>query len=143
LFAFACVAGVVQTLLPGCDPSTATVSGLVTLRGKPAADGSVVFYCADKQIVRGLIGADGRYSIPNVPFGKTVVTVQSHPRVPPGLKMQQNLPPAKYGPVLPPSTGDPARPGVTIPARYALPEESGLSVVVDRTQLTYDIELKQ
>src|SRR5438128_1084062 len=101
LLALPCVAGFALVLAPGCGSKTATVEGLVTIQGKPVADGSVVFYCADKQIVRGLIGSDGRYSIPNVPCGQAIVTVQSLPRVPPGLKLQQNLPPAKDGPTLP------------------------------------------
>jgi hypothetical protein len=128
---------------PGCGFHTATVTGLVTLGGRPVGDGSVVFYCADKQIVRGLIGPDGRYSIPNVPWGPATVTVQSHPRVPDGMRMRQNLPPSSGGPELPPAVEGPAaRPGVVIPPRYGLPEESGLSVLIDRERLTYDIDLR-
>jgi hypothetical protein len=139
----ALAAGCVLLFVSGCGSDTATVTGLVTLQGKPVADGSVVFYCADKQIVRGLIGPDGRYSIPNVPFGPATVTVQSHPRVPDGMRLRQNLPPSTGGPVLPTGgEGSASRPGRTIPPRYGLPEESGLSVVVDRAELTFDIDLR-
>lgn len=127
----------------GCEPRTATVSGAVTYRGQPVGGGSVVFYCSDKQIVRGLIGADGRYSIPNVPVGSAsaVVTVQSHTKVPEGFRLKQQLPAANGGPV-PPAPDGPEAPRAALPPRYALPEESGLAVRVDRAQVTYDIELK-
>jgi hypothetical protein len=118
------------------------VSGTVTLRGKPVSGGSVVFYCADQQIVRGLIGPDGTYSIPNVPCGPAVVTVQAHPRVPPGLYLRQNLPPASGGPLTPTVDHPPEAHGTPIPARYGLPEESGLSAVVERGRTTHDIDLK-
>lgn len=130
-------------LAVGCEPKTATVSGVVTYQGKPVSGGSVVFYCSDKQIVRGLVGPDGRYSIPNVPVGSAsaVVTVQSHAKVPEGFRLKQQLPASSGGPVPPAvEASDPNK--TTLPARYALPEESGLSLVVGRAQVTYDIDLK-
>lgn len=128
----------------GCDSGTATATGIVTYQGKPVPGGSVVFYCADKQIVRGLIGTDGRYTIPNVPCGPATVTVQSPSRLPAGMRLRQNLPPVKDGP-LPPTqeAAESVGRGGAIPPRYALPDESGLSVVVGRGQLTFDIDLKQ
>jgi hypothetical protein len=124
----------------GCGSKSATVTGRVTYNGKPVSNGSVIVYCSDKQIVRGNIAADGAYSIPNVPYGTSVVTVQSHARVPPGLRLQQSPPPSSGGPI-PPTVEytDTAR--VTIPQRYGLPEESGLGVVVDHGAVTFDIVL--
>lgn len=130
-------------LATGCGARTATVSGSVTYRGKPVTAGSVVLYCPDKQIVRGLIGPDGRYSIPNVPVGPgaAVVTVQSHAKLPDGMRFAQRLPKSDGGPV--PPAADPAdAKQVPLPTRYTLPEESGLSVVVGGGAVTYDIELK-
>lgn len=125
----------------GCGSGTATISGRVTFQGKPVAGGSVIVYCSDKQIVRGIIGADGSYSIPNVPYGSAVVTVQAHSRLPQGLRLHQTVPPSSGGPIPPTAdVNDTAR--VIVPQRYALPEESGLSVAVDRGQVTYDIDLK-
>jgi|SRR5579883_276167 len=125
----------------GSGSDTATVSGKVRFQGKPVAGGSVIVYCSDKQLARGIIGADGTYSIPNVPFGTSIVTVQAHTRLPAGLRLQQNLPPSSGGPIPPTvDVNDTAR--VVVPQRYSLPEESGLSVVVDRGQVTYDIDLK-
>ena len=126
----------------GCGGGTATVAGTVTFRGQPVPGGSVVLYCADKQIVRGLIGPDGAYSIPNVPLGAATVTVQTHARVPDGLRLKQNLPPAQDGPVPPEAAPRPADKAMAIPPRYALPEESGLSVVVGREPMTFDIPLR-
>lgn len=125
----------------GCGPQTATVVGRVTCQGQPVPGGSVIVYCSDKQIARGIIGTDGAYAIPNVPHGAAVVTVQAPVRAPTGLRPQQNLPPSVGGP-LPPAdeAPDPAR--VRLPPRYALPEESGLTVAIDRERVTYDIDLK-
>jgi hypothetical protein len=125
----------------GCDSNTSTLVGKVTYQGKPVVGGSVIVYCPDRQIVRSIIGTDGTYSIPNVPSGQAIVTVQAPARVPAGLRMKQSLPPSSGGPIPPTvEANDTAR--VLIPQRYALPEESGLSVVVDRGQVTYDIDLK-
>jgi len=134
------LAALLTLLAAGCGSSTSTVAGTVTYRGRPVTGGSVILYCEDRQIVRGLIGVDGRYAIPNVPLGTAVVTVQPHPRQPEGLRLPQHLPPSVNGPV--PPTGPPGTaPAVPLPPRYALPEESGLSVTVGRDHLTYDIDL--
>jgi hypothetical protein len=136
-----CFIALAGLLASGCGSNTSTVVGKVTYQGKPVAGGSVIVYCPDKQIVRSTIGTDGTYSIPNVPSGQAIVTVQSPARTPAGLRMKQSLPPSSGGPIpLTVEANDPAR--VLIPQRYALPEESGLSVVVDRGQVTYDIDLK-
>jgi hypothetical protein len=127
--------------LAGCGSRTATVTGRVTYQGKPVSGGSVIVYCSDKQIARGIIGVDGTYSIPNVPYGSSAVTVQAPARVPVGLRVQQTLPPASGGPIPPTvESNDPAR--LTIPLRYTVPEESGLSVVIDRGLVNYDLDLK-
>jgi hypothetical protein len=125
----------------GCGKPTATVSGRVTCNGKPLTGGSVILYCADKQIVHGIIGPDGRYTIPNVPRGSAVVTVRAHPRTPAGLQIKQSMPPVTNGPKAP-TDGSGELPPTPIPPRYALSEESGLSLVVDRDQLAHDIDLK-
>lgn len=130
-------------LAAGCEARTATVSGSVTYQGKPLTGGSVVFYCSDKQIVRGLIGADGRYSIPNVPIGSAsaVVTIQSHTKVPDGFRLKQQLPQSTGGPAPPPVDPTDTK-KMPLPPRYALPEESGLAVLVGGAHVTYDIDLK-
>lgn len=123
----------------GCGSDTATVSGVVTYQGRPAAGGSVILHGPDSQLARGVIGPDGRYSIPNAPRGSAQVTVQSHARQPAGFGMKQQLPPSVGGPV--PPTAGPADARVPFPLRYAVPEESGLTVAVDREQVTFNIDL--
>lgn len=125
----------------GCGARTATVAGRVTFVGQPVSGGSVIVYCSDKQIARGIIGVDGTYSIPNVPYGACAVTVQAPPRGPLGLRLQQTPPPASDGPI-PPTVESSAPARLAIPLRYAVPEESGLSLVIDRGLVTYDLDLK-
>lgn len=128
-------------VVTGCGGSSSTVTGRVCSNGHPVTSGSVILYCADKQIVHGIIEPDGRYSIPNVPRGVAVVTVRAHTRTPAGMQVPQNLPPVINGPKSPSDTS--VEPRVApIPLRYALPEESGLSLVVNRDQMQYEIDLK-
>lgn len=129
-------------LVTGCGSRTSTVEGRVTFKNKPVSGGSVVFYCPDKQIVRGLIGPDGRYSIPNVPSGPAIVTVQAHSKVPEGFALKQKLPPSTAGAPVPPAGDSSDTRRQHLPPRYALPEESGLTVNVDRAQVTCDLDLK-
>jgi hypothetical protein len=142
-FAAPCGAIAILVLLAaGCGGSdTTTVTGTVAYQGKSVPGGTVILYCQDKQIVHGLIGPDGRYTISNVPRGTAVITVQTQPAKPYGIKRRVDLPPSVNGPTPPP--GDPgAERRVPIPPRYALPEESGLSVTVEGKVLTHDIELR-
>jgi hypothetical protein len=126
--------------LTGCGSNTAEVSGTVTYEGRPVPSGSVVLYCADGQIVRGNV-RDGQYSIPNVPRGAARVVVQSPQRVPPGLRLAQQLPPAHDGPIPPTAAGADTEPVVALPRRYSVPEESGLTMTVDGRAQTFDIHL--
>ena len=139
------IAALFAAALAGCCGSdTTTLSGVVTLNGRPVSGGSVVMYCSDKQIVRGLIDADGRYSIPNVPFGSATITVQSHTFVPAGMQVPQKLPPVSADSPLPPDrAGEGAKRVIPIPPRYSHPEESGLSVNVQSHPATHDIHLSK
>jgi hypothetical protein len=126
----------------GCNRSTlSTVSGTVSFEGKPLASGSVMLYCEDRQIVHGLIGPDGTYSIPNVPRGTSRAVVRAHTPLPEGFQLKTKLPPMVNGPIGPP-------PGATskdmlppIPKRYELPEESGLVIRVENSSQHFDIIL--
>ena len=131
---------VVSAALTGCQSEPASVSGTVTYDGKPLSGGFVILYCADEQIVRGIIGPDGRYSIPNVPRGACQVTVKTRLPSPLGFSLKKNIPPAEDGPTVPNVSS--IRTAVTqIPERYAIPEESGLSVKVSKADTVYDIVL--
>lgn len=126
--------------LTGCGDRPASVSGTVTFQGKPLNGGSVILYCKDEQIVRGIIGADGTYSIANVPRGACRVTVKTHAPIPPGFQLRQSLPPVEDGPIAPQANA-PLAIATAIPERYAMPEESGLAVDVNCPHTIFDITL--
>ncbi len=128
--------------LTGCNRPAGSVTGKVTFQGRPLSAGTVILYCENRQIFHGLIGPNGTYTISNVPPGQVRVTVRtlSHQRElwhPTKQKM-----PVVNGPVYP--AFDPSKKGskkTIIPARYELPEESGLSVVVVGGETVFDIDL--
>lgn len=125
----------------GCGEPHATVRGRVTVAGQPIADGRVSFFCSDGQILYGIIATDGTYTIPNVPYGTVQVTVQPYEALPEGIRIPQKLPPVINGPRVP------AMKTSTDPVahkwyRYTIPQESGLTLTVDRPQVIYDIDLK-
>ena len=125
----------------GCQAPVATVKGQVRFGGQPLPGGSIILYCADGQIVRGLIDQEGRYQVDNVPFGSARVAIQVHRPQPEGLYLPQKLPPVIDGPVAPGSL-PPNQPRlVFLPPRYSYPEESGLSVLVDQKIVICDWNL--
>jgi hypothetical protein len=125
----------------GCSKNTATLSGRVTMRGVPLTSGSVVVFCGEQHICRGVIDTEGRYSIPDVPRGLCRVTVQTTNGIPTGLRNPQRLPPHVEAPAIPASV-KPQEKGIAIPMRYTLPDESKLTVTIDNTDVTYDIDLQ-
>ncbi|MCE9530840.1 MAG: carboxypeptidase-like regulatory domain-containing protein [Planctomycetes bacterium] len=124
----------------GCGAKTANVIGTVSFHGKPIRGGSVILYCEDQQIVRGIIGPDGSFAIPNVPLGEALITVRSHTPIPEGFGLAQKLPPMKDGPIQAPSDHRQAS-AVIIPEHYGIPEESRLKLRVVRGQQVFDIDL--
>lgn len=127
--------------LGGCQSPLATVEGQVRFQGQPLHGGSIILYCADGQIVRGLIGQDGRYQVENVPLGTAQVAIHAYQPQPQGLHLLQKLPPAINGPISPGGRPQDDPQIVTLPARYAYPDESGLSVMVNRRQVHQDFDL--
>lgn len=127
---------VILSCLPGCGPATGEVTGKVTFRGKPVTSGSIILYCPDKRIARGVIGPDGSYSVSDVPVGEAAVAVRS-PLPPPAPGSEQDVPPPNGGRV--PRVPSPG--SESIPVRYGVPEESGLTVRVGRGRVVYNIEL--
>jgi hypothetical protein len=126
----------------GCGSETTTVTGTVTFQRAPLKNGTVALYCADKQILHGVIDTAGRFSIGKVPAGAVRVTVQTHRKVPFGLWTASPPPKLMQGdsPIRP--TVSPNEPAPTvIPYRYAHPEESGLTFVAGASQFQFDIDL--
>jgi hypothetical protein len=115
-------------LAAGCGPSSGTISGKVTYKGKQLPCGTVTFLGPGERMASGLIATDGTYLIPKVPVGPVTVTVVTHPPIPVGLSpIPMAPPPGSY---------------VAIPARYKSPERSGLNYTVTRGSQTYDIHLQ-
>lgn len=129
-------------MLSGCNRGTCTLAGHVTFQNKPLTNGSVILFCENQQIVRGVIANDGSYSIPNVPRGLVRVTVTPVIRLPEGYQKKYDLPPVINGPVIPQfGSSDKGQKLTPIPDRYSVPEESGIAVKVDQPVTAFDIHL--
>lgn len=119
---------ILATLI-GCGGKPATVSGVVTLDGKPLQRGTVGFTpLAGGMRAAGVIDSEGKYSLSTnrdagLEIGEYAVTVASRE---PGLENAQG----------PPMPG----PYVT-PQRYAVESTSGLKFTVEGGSNTIDIAL--
>lgn len=120
-------------LLPlGCGGSTGTLSGTVSYKGKLLSQGTVTVYAENGTTAESPISPDGTYVIENCPGGKVKIAVSS-PDPAQGkasaaaLKASGRLPAG--APEIPPPSGD-ATKWFSIPANYANPDESGLTVEV-------------
>jgi len=125
------------TALFGCDraPSTSTIKGTVTYQNKPVDYGAVVFIVDDKDRVQVMLESDGSYVASGVPYGTAKIEVysrraeQSRPAV--HSKSVRKVEPAIETPK-----------GVVIPKMYNDQETSGLKVVIDKSLVEYNIQLK-
>lgn len=121
--------GLLLVVLTGCGGKPATVSGVVTLDGKPLQRGTVGFTpVASGMRAAGVIESDGRYSLrtnrdAGLEIGEYEVTVVSRE---PGPENAQG----------PPMPG----PYIT-PQHYAVESTSGLKFKVDGGSNTIDIAL--
>jgi hypothetical protein len=125
---------IMAALLSGCysRETTDSVSGKVTLSGKPV-NGQVVFVRSDgKEHIGFTHGPDGSYTILNVPKGEVTVLIKGL-----GPVSGNSRPSAPSRP--PPVGPKPATGGVAPPARYAAPGE--LKLVVVGGQQVKDFEL--
>jgi hypothetical protein len=75
------------------QPNTGTVTGKVTYRGKPLADGLVTFLAKGAKVV-AKIHPDGAYKASGVPVGKVLIVVESK-----GIKAPPADTPAKSMPL--------------------------------------------
>jgi hypothetical protein len=128
----------------GCSPPVGSVTGKVMNQGISLSSGSVILYCKDQQIVHGLIGPDGTFTVANVPCGQARATVRTASREKELWRQRVQLPPVINGPIIPGSSNPgKAPPQVAIPTRYELPEESGLNVTVSSGVTVFDINLSR
>jgi hypothetical protein len=116
---------------PGQGGGTGTVEGTVTIDGKPANAGFVVF-TVKGQTVTGPIQPDGNYTAIGVPVGNAEVS----------LNPPANLPAVQVpgGTDMPQTAGPVAKP-IPIPKKYLQAGSSGLSTTVKSGKNKYPIEL--
>jgi len=121
----------------------ATVSGKVTYKGAPVTAGTVDFHPAgSKGTISGPIKSDGMYTARDLPTGEMVVTVNTEMANPnrktPSYGGGKGKSPIAAPPGPPPTGGGEY---VKIPAKYANPKTSGLTVTLNAGQNTKDIDL--
>lgn len=138
---FALFGALLLAISVGCGRATTEVTGRVTFQGKALTGGTVTFFCCDKQIAYGLINPAGTYHLKDVPMGPAVVTVRTHPKIPPGYAVRQKLPPSKDAPQPKIVSAAGISDFVPVPERYYHPEESGLSFTVSSSRTVFNIEL--
>jgi hypothetical protein len=80
----ACVALLFST--PQASADDGKVTGVVTFKGKPLAEGKIVFHLKDGEFVGAKVKADGTYRLSRVPEGARKITVE----------VEGKLIPAKY-----------------------------------------------
>ena len=111
---------------------SATVTGHVTMLGRPVIWGSIVFTGPDGRSVAARIGPDGSFKVPNAPTGEVTVVVTSPDPLVDYFKSQ-----IKSARVVLPQSQWPAPPvdrnqWFPIPKKYEDPRTSDLHVVVSR-----------
>jgi hypothetical protein len=130
---------VIPTACSSSKP-TAEVQGRVTYKGAPLPEGTILFLAEDRHQDIGSINPDGTYTVKRAPLGRSKVSVQTLPPLPPpGPAVRAVNEPEKKG--VPSGDKSPVR-SVPIPARYANTDTSGLTFTVQEGINRYDIELK-
>ena len=163
--ALGCLIAAVMVL--GCkqgNPNApARVTGQVTYNGSPVTGGNVYFHPKEGGAIPAPIGPDGRYTAFDILDGEMVVTVETESINPdkkqPEYRGYKGGGPSKMyggkaggGAVVPKGKGmemSPApesSPGVNtkymkIPAKYADPKTSGLTVTLVKGEQTHNIDL--
>jgi hypothetical protein len=117
----------------GCAsaPANATVTGTVTLEGKPVTGGTISFIPPAGNTVTAAINPDGTYVAEGVPVGDALVAVH-----PPAQDDDARNRPKKFGTPSPP-------PPPPWPARYTDGTTSRLTHTVPPGPSTYNPDLKK
>jgi hypothetical protein len=127
--------------VPGCGKSipSGTVTGKVTLDGKPVPEGCGVMFIADKFTATGQVGAGGSYTLfsagkPSVPAATYKVAI-----TPPTQQMSN----ADYEKMMATGSAPPeASKTSAVPEKYGNAATSALSFEVKEGPNTINIELK-
>ena len=123
------VFGMALALLVGCGgPQVGTVSGTVTLDGRPVGGGTISFVSPSGNVVTASIQSDGTYVADNVLPGEVLVSVAP----PPPQEDRQAKKQAKRAV---------SRPSGPWPERYGNPARSGLKCTVQPGANTYEAML--
>jgi hypothetical protein len=140
----------------GCGGDKGDISGKVTYRDKPLPAGTVTFFGPGDQVVGSSpISADGNYSITKVPVGPVRITVSApaairNPSAPPppmGAKKKMMEERTSKGGVDPRSRKE-VEEGrkylirLDVPAKYGLPDQSGLTYTVQPGAQEHNIDLE-
>lgn len=130
----------IVVFLPGCPSDQIAqnfVKGKVTVDGKAASTGSVIFTSADKKEATALISPDGSYMVTNPPVGKVVITLKGS-----GLAAQKFEVPTKDKMPTGPSKDLLSKASTIIepPAKYALPD-NGINYEVKPGRQEFDLKL--
>ncbi|HZT79782.1 MAG TPA: hypothetical protein VFA26_06160 [Gemmataceae bacterium] len=127
----------------GCGKPTGTVSGKVYYKNTPLKGGHVTLVGSDGRTVTEAIQEDGSYTLAKAPVGAAKLAVETDSlkgsRFGGGGKYP--LPGEDPKTYKPPDPKENARRYVQIPAKYADPNSSGLTLNVTGGQQTHDIKL--
>jgi uncharacterized protein YceK len=130
--------------LSGCGSNTSTVSGTVTYKGSPLTNVQIDFVPVDGgPTFTAMTNSSGKYQV-DVPNGTCKVTVisQASSAAEPTVKSMKDpkssVPPPKAAATATPPTGL-EKP--TLPAKYASPTTTPLTVNVTNSSTVFDIPL--
>jgi len=139
---------VAATGMAGCGSHPrGRIHGVITYQGKPVTFGTVTFFGLDNMTYMADLNPDGTYSMAGVPQGTVRVCVQQ----PPPRPTPRPLSPGSRGPD--PEEGKKAKlaaapkppagdQGPRIPAKYADPKTSGLSLELTGPDQEWSVDLK-
>jgi hypothetical protein len=118
-------------LVAGCGEPTGTLSGTITIEGKPLNCGYVLFQASEGSVESTEIQPDGTYSIEGLPLGSANIAINVPAPPTPGPDGVSADPPEAF-------EVDP----VQIPEKYGAVETSGLTLDVTKGAQTHDIALE-
>lgn len=135
----------------GCQKASnapARLSGKVTHKGDPVMGGQMMFYTKDAGSYPATIGADGTYSVTDLPAGELTVTIETESLNPKGKIDPKDYGGGKAGGKK--MTMGPVPEGfatgnrgqyVKIPPKYADKNKSGLTITLVAGAQTHDFDL--
>jgi hypothetical protein len=128
--------------MAGCGQSTGTLKGKVSINGTQLKGGKISFYCADGRSFLTEIQEDGSYIIAKLPPGKAKICVDTSQLNPATSRSYKySAPPGKMKDV-PASKAPGIERYVEIPAKYANPETTDLSIEITPGSKQHDVEMK-